>query len=120
MNDLASLNSSPSGNVLLLRSDPQASAFADEAFDPAFVLAAFDQPVTLIFADAGRARLFEDPECPGEVSVAGAALLARLAEFGLTDIRVCEPPGVLPAPLQALDRPGLRELLARAARVLGD
>jgi sulfur relay (sulfurtransferase) DsrF/TusC family protein len=121
MNDLApSVASSPSATVLLLRSDPQASAFADEAFDPAFVLAAFDQPVTVIFADAGRARLFESAVSTAVLSATGAALLSRLAEFGLADIRVCDPPAELPDPVQALDRAELRELLARAARVLGD
>jgi hypothetical protein len=54
------------------------------------------------------------------LSATGAALLSRLAEFGLADIRVCDPPAELPDPVQALDRAELRELLARAARVLGD
>lgn len=126
MNDAAApetaATESPSAptTVLLLRSDPHGSAFPDEAFDPAFVLAAFDQPVTVIFANAGRAWLFEDTEAPDVVSPAGLALLARLAEFGLADICMCDPPAALPPSVRALDRADLRELLARAARVLGD
>ncbi len=115
--------SATGATVLLIRSASD-SLSADEAFDPGFVLAAFDQTVTVIFADEGLTRLFEADTTGARLSESGVELLNRLADYGLSDVVVCEAPAALPAALPAavrsVDRAGLRALLSGAARVLGD
>ncbi|MFM8355723.1 MAG: hypothetical protein ACKOBM_12580 [Gammaproteobacteria bacterium] len=76
----------PDALVLLVRTPPEAHAWPEEVFDPALVLAAFDQPVAVVFADAGLAFLGLTADATPTAWLPRSDWIDRLAEFGVTDI----------------------------------
>lgn len=119
----------PDAMVLLVRMAPDAHVWPEEVFDPALVLAAFDQPVAVVFADAGLAFLGLAPDAAPTPLMPRREWIDRLIEFGVTRIFAVtgaetasslQAPAEQDAPVIWLSRTGLGHVLAEARHVLVD
>ena len=115
--------------VLLVRMAPDAHVWPEEVFDPALVLAAFEQPVAVVFADAGLAFQGLTPDAAPTSLRPRREWIDRLIEFGVTQIfavpgieaQVClSTPADRDAPVVWLSRAELGHVLAEARHVLVD
>lgn len=115
--------------LLLVRTAPDAHVWPEEVFDPALVLAAFDQAVAVVFADAGLAFLGLAPDAAPTSLMPRREWVDRLIEFGVTRIfavpgieaQVClSTPADRDAPVVWLSRAELGHVLAEARHVLVD
>lgn len=119
----------PGSMVLLVRTAPDAHTWPEELFDPALVLAAFDQPVAVVFADAGLAFLGLAPDAAPTPLMPEPVWIERLIEFGVTRMFAVTDAGTAAnsqlsveqdAPVVWLSRAELGYVLAEARHVLVD
>jgi tRNA 2-thiouridine synthesizing protein C len=114
--------------LLLLRQAPYASARSLEAVDVAMVAAAFELPVTVLFADDGVWQLLAGQDGSVLHTRTQSKVLSVLPHYDVTELYVCAESlaraglGMeeLVLPVKPLTRPEIRTLIAAHTAVVND
>jgi tRNA 2-thiouridine synthesizing protein C len=114
--------------LLLLRQAPYANARPLEAIDVAMVAAAFELPVTVLFADEGVWQLLAGQDGSALHTRTQSKVLSALPHYDVTDLCVCAESlaraGLraedLVLPARPLTRTDIRALIAAHTAVVND
>ncbi len=112
--------------LIISRQAPGAGLGAREALDIALAGGAFDLPLGMLFLDDGVFQLLERQQPAQLEQKSLAANLQALPLFGVEHLYACAasldargvPQDALALPVETLDAPGLRALLARFDQVM--
>jgi tRNA 2-thiouridine synthesizing protein C len=113
--------------LVVVRHSPYGSSLARASLDVALAAAAFDQPVSLLFAGDGVLQLLPGQDCTSLGVKSLGKLLASLPLYGIEQVNVDAEAAELygltledsPVKARALDREGMSQLVHCHDHVLG-
>ncbi len=113
--------------LLVVRHSPYGSSLARASIDAALAAAAFEQPVTLLFASDGVLHLLPDQDTAAIGRRNSGRLLSSLPLYDIETVYADRAAvecysidlAAAPLPTKAVDETGMRDLIAQCDHVLG-